>query len=379
MPIALLTTYLTPYRTPLYRLLAQRHDLEVLCYGRGDRYAPPWLSDLDDQLASAPFPAHRLESVGDALRVGSRHSAVIAPFAGGAMLPAAYFSARRYRRPFVLWASVWHQPRSVAHAVALPVTRRIYRDADAVIAYGEHVRRFVARIRGRDDDVFVAPQAVEQEIFARSVTADEVAAFRRRHDLGAGPLVLYSGRLVSEKGIGVLTRAWPSVGTEATLVLVGDGPLRDQAEALPGARVLGPLPRAELPIAYRAAAMTVLASIATPRFKEPWGLVCNEAMLQERPVVATTAVGAVAGGLVRDGDTGVVVAPGDPDALAAAIRALLDDAALRARLGAAARAAAAPYTYDAMAAAFDRALKTAFARRPGPADQTAGPGPRPDH
>ena len=75
---------------------------------------------------------------------------MIAPFAGGALLPAAYAGAQRYGRPFVLWASVWHQPRSAAHALALPVTRHIYRHADAVIAYGEHVRRFVASIRGRD-------------------------------------------------------------------------------------------------------------------------------------------------------------------------------------------------------------------------------------
>ena len=47
---------------------------------------------------------------------------MIAPFAGGAILPAAYVGARRHRRPFVLWASVWAQPRSVAHALALPLT-----------------------------------------------------------------------------------------------------------------------------------------------------------------------------------------------------------------------------------------------------------------
>ena len=38
--IALVTTYLTDYRLPLYRLLAQRYGVEVLCYGGGDRYVP---------------------------------------------------------------------------------------------------------------------------------------------------------------------------------------------------------------------------------------------------------------------------------------------------------------------------------------------------
>ncbi len=105
-----------------------------------------------------------------AFAVARDYDAVIAPFAGGSMLPAAYLGARRYGRPFVLWASIWAQPRSFAHAAVLPLIRRIYRDADAVVAYGEHARRFIARWRGHDDDIFIAPQAVEPELFARRVS-----------------------------------------------------------------------------------------------------------------------------------------------------------------------------------------------------------------
>jgi glycosyltransferase involved in cell wall biosynthesis len=364
MSTALLTTFLAGYRRPLYRRLAERYGVEVLCYGGGERYVPAWFSDLDRQLAEADFPARRLDGIGDALTVGRTHAAVIAPFAGGAILPAAYAGARRYRRPFVLWASVWAQPRSVSHAVALPVTRHIYRHADAVVAYGEHVRRFVAGIRGRDDDVFVAPQSVEPELFAREVGSDEVHEFRGRHGLPPGPLVIYVGRLVAEKGIGVLAEAWPRIGSGTTLVAIGDGPLSSLVASLPRARLLGPLAREELPAAYRAGALALLPSVPTSRFTEPWGLVCNEAMHQGRPMVASSAVGAVAGGLVRDGVTGLVVAPGDAGALAGAIDRLLADQPLRDRLGAAARAAVAPYTYDAMADAFGRALATAI--KPSP-------------
>ena len=367
MAIALLTTYLAGYRMPLYQRLAERHGVEVLCYGRGDRYIPAWFADLDAQLATAPFPARRLDGgPREAFAVARRYDAVIAPFAGGAILPAAYAGARSARRPFVLWASVWAQPRSVAHAIALPATRRIYRHADAVVAYGEHVRRFVAGIRGTDADVFVAPQSVEPELFARAVAASEVADFRRRHQLGDGPLALYTGRLVPEKGVEVLLDAWRGIrpSTPGTLVFVGDGPLSAASAATPRARVLGPLPRAELPVAYHAAAFGLLPSVPTPRFREPWGLVCNEAMHQSRPMIASTAVGAVAGGLVRGGENGLVVAPGDPAGLASAIERLLIDVGLRTRLGEAARVAVAPYTYDAMAAAFDRALAVAMSPSP---------------
>jgi glycosyltransferase involved in cell wall biosynthesis len=176
--------------------------------------------------------------------------------------------------------------------------------------------------------------------------------------------VLYAGRLVADKGIEVLARAWPQVAGEATLVLVGDGPLAARVAGLPRARLIGTLPRTRLAVAYAAAEFALLPSIPTPRFREPWGLVCNEAMHQGRPVIVTTAVGAAAGGLVRDEATGLIVAPGDARALAAAIDRLLADDLLRARLGEEAMRAVAAYNYEAMVEAFDRAL--AVAMRPSP-------------
>jgi glycosyltransferase involved in cell wall biosynthesis len=359
--VALLTNNLVPYRVPLYERLAADYGVEVLCWGGGS-YLPPWFGDLDAQLAAARFPARRLDGPREAWRVARDHEAVIASYAGGAILPAAYAGARRHRRGFVLWASVWVQPRSLTNDLARPLTRRIYRHADAVVAYGEHARRFVAGIRGRDSDVFVAPQAVEPELFRREVSVSEVEEFRARYGLGDGPLVLYAGRLVPEKGIGVLAEAWAQVDPSAVLVAIGDGPLRPRLAGLPRTFVLDAVAREELPAAYRAAAMAVLPSIPTPRFQEPWGLVCNEAMHQARPVIATTAVGAVAGGLVRDGHTGLVVAPDDPGALAVAVNRLLRDPELAERLGQAGRSAVAGYTYEAMAAAFGQALDLARRR-----------------
>jgi glycosyltransferase involved in cell wall biosynthesis len=330
--------------------------VEVLCFGGGERYVPEWFADLDRQLEAAPFPARRLTGTRALLDLGREYDAVIAGFAGGASLFAAFAGAKRYRRPFVLWASIWAQPRSLAHAVALPASRLVYRHADAVLAYGPHAERFIAPFRRDPTDIFVAPQAVEPELFGRAVSEAEVAAFRAEHRLGEGPLVLYSGRLVPEKGVGVLLDAWPELAGAATLVIAGDGPLADRARGTAGVALLGALARARLPVAYAAAEFAVLASIPTPLFREPWGLVCNEAMHQSRPVIATTAVGAAAGGLVRDGETGLVIAPGDAGALAGAIRRLLGDAALRRRLGTAAREAVAAYTYDAMVEAFVAAL-----------------------
>jgi glycosyltransferase involved in cell wall biosynthesis len=292
------------------------------------------------------------------------------------MLPATYLGMRARGRPFVLWGSVWAHPRSGRAALAWPLVRHVYRHADAVVTYGEHVRRYVTRYRGHthNDDVVIAPQSVEAELFGRAVSAAEVAGWRAQSGLPPdGPLVLYVGRLVEEKGVEALLEAWrrlasgpaaldgPDSAPAPTLVAIGDGPLAAAVEATPRATLLGPLPRERLPLAYAAAELLVLPSIPTPRFREPWGLVCNEALHQATPVVATTAVGAVAGRLVRDGETGLVVPPGDPAALAQAIGRLLGDPALRDRLGRAGRAALAGHTYAAMADAFGVALARAGA------------------
>jgi len=365
MSVALVTNYLPSYRIPLYTLLAERLGVEVFCFGGEPHYVPESLRDLDRQLAQAPFPAHRLPRQRDAAALAVRHDAVIASTAGRVALPAAYRGARRARRPFVLWASLWRHPRTATHLLSLPLMRRVYRRADAVLTYGPHVSRYVARYRGRTEGVFAAPQAVEPELFGRPVPAPERRSWREQTGLPPeGPLALYVGRLVEDKGVRVLLEAWRRVEAgDATLCLVGDGPLAsDPALARPGVRLAGRLPRDRLAVAYAAADVVVVPSIATRRFLEPWGLVCNEAMSQGRPVVASDAVGAAAGGLVRDRETGLVVPAGEPGALASALELTFTDAGLRTRLGEAAQLAVGDYTYEHAAEAFATALEYAQIR-----------------
>ena len=95
------------------------------------------------------------------------------------------------------------------------------------------------------------------------------------------------------------------------LALAGEGPLRAEVErAGAGVQALGFVPRDHLPSLYAAADVLVLPSVRTETFLEPWGLVVNEAMHQGTPAIVSDAVGAAAGGLVRDGRNGLVVAAG---------------------------------------------------------------------
>jgi glycosyltransferase involved in cell wall biosynthesis len=169
---------------------------------------------------------------------------------------------------------------------------------------------------------------------------------------------LFAGRLVPEKGVDVLLEAWRRAALpDAALVLAGDGPLKRAGAAL----YAGALSAAELRNSYAGSDVVVVPSVPTRDFLEPWGLVVNEAFHRGVPVIATDAVGAAAGGLVQPERTGLVVPAGDAGALAAALRRVHGDPALRARLSAAAREAIRPYTPEAWAAGMAAALTEAGA------------------
>jgi glycosyltransferase involved in cell wall biosynthesis len=106
-----------------------------------------------------------------------------------------------------------------------------------------------------------------------------------------------------------------------------------------------------------------MASVPSRTFREPWGLVANEAMNQHLPVIATDATGAAAGGLVRHERNGLIVPAGDAPALARALRRLHDDPDLRRQLGDNAARDVSAYTFDAWASGFSTALASAGASR----------------
>ena len=306
-PVALITGTISPYRREPFRLLGLELPLEVLAF---EDTGPP-IEGL----------ATRNVTQREAVRLvaGGRYRAVVSGLGGRVALPGAYAAARMRRIPFVLWATIWEHPRTPAHRLSWLPTRHLYRHADAVATYGAHVSRYVERHRGARGNVFVAPQAVDVDHFAAPVAPEDRAAARER--AGAGPgqtLFLFVGRLEAEKGIDVLLDAWRAAAPAgARLAFAGTGPLEDKiARQGSTVRSLGYVAASQLPDLYAAADALVLPSVATATFREPWGLVVNEAMLQQTPVIASDAVGAAAAGLVDDGRTGLVFPAGDADALA---------------------------------------------------------------
>ena len=354
-PVALVTGEVSPYRREPYRMLAEAEGAEVLAW-----------QDTGDDVPG--LTVRRPTQLGAARLVASgRYRAAICGLGGRAALPGSYLAARRAGIPFVLWATIWEHPRTPAHLLSRIPTRHLYRHADAVATYGTHVSEHVRASRSRGN-VFEAAQAVDATHFAAPVAAGDVTAARRRTGVAEGGfLALFVGRLEREKGVPVLLDAWRRAGLPdgAVLALAGDGPLRGEVEAAGGGvRALGPVAHADLPALYTAADVLVLPSVRTATFTEPWGLVVNEAMHAGTPVIASDAVGAVPGGLVRDGRNGLVAPAGDAPALASRLRSLALNAELRERLGSAAAQDVQAFSLEAWVAGMRAALASVGAGRP---------------
>jgi glycosyltransferase involved in cell wall biosynthesis len=238
-------------------------------------------------------------------------------------------AARLAGRPYVvqLWGSDVELARRVAPL--RPLARRVLSSARLVIcasrALADEARWLGAsRVRVIPSGVDVPEQVGEED---------------------SPPHVLYAGRLSPEKGILELVAA----ANGFPLVVAGDGPLRARVP-----EALGFLPPEELGRRYGRAAV-----VACPSRREGFGVVAAEAMAHGRPVVAS-AVGGLLDLVVHE-ETGLLVPPGDVDALRGALTELLGDEELRRRLGEAGRARArAEFSWDRvvdrMLAAYDDAL-----------------------
>lgn len=182
-------------------------------------------------------------------------------------------------------------------------------------------------------------------IWSRGVDTDQFSpghrspALRERLGIRADvPMVLYVGRLAAEKNLDLLLAAWRGLvadGTDAELVLVGTGPLRDAIAAAPPPRVTlaGVLTDRALGAAYASADL-----FAFPSSTETFGNVLLEAMGSGLPSLAVAAGGVL--DFAEHGRNAFLVAPDSVGAIRSGLATLLADPALRRRLAAGALATA---------------------------------------
>jgi glycosyltransferase involved in cell wall biosynthesis len=166
--------------------------------------------------------------------------------------------------------------------------------------------------------------------------------------LPADGFVLFVGDATHDKGIDVLLRAHHLLDGRAPLVVLGRPLSPALVEPRPDVTVLGPQPHAAVLRAMRHAGVVVVPSLLS----EAFGMVALEAMAMGTPVVATRSGGLA--DIVVDGESGHLVEPGDVDALAAALRRVLDDPGHRVAMSRSARQRARDFSEDLVVGRLER-------------------------
>jgi glycosyltransferase involved in cell wall biosynthesis len=210
--------------------------------------------------------------------------------------------------------------------------RRAMRRADRVITISEALNRFVREVEGVPAEKVTT---IHYGMSPPDFPANARDEGRRRFGCGSdAPLIGMFGRLIEQKGVDTLLEAFKQVRQtvpDAALLIVGDGNRRAELEALTERLGLGEAVTFAgwVPQAYNL--MPACDLIAMPSRWEGFGLVALEAMSCARPLIASRV--SALPEIVVEGETGLLVPPDDPAALAEAITSLLSDRSLAARLG----------------------------------------------
>lgn len=238
------------------------------------------------------------------------------------------------------------------------------RKSDRTVAISRHTAGQVESLSG-----------VRPEVIPYGVGLPAAAARGGQSLPGAPPgdfTVLFVGRLVERKGVDVLLRAAARLSASVRLrvVVVGDGPERGRLETLAQELGLaacvefkGRVSTEDLQKCYRSARAFVLPAIVDRRGDtEGLGVVLLEAMSYGVPAVASRTGGIT--DIVEDGTNGLLVEPGDPAALAAALERLARDPALAFRLGEAGRRTVeSRFSWNAIAERWERLYSGLLAER----------------
>jgi glycosyltransferase involved in cell wall biosynthesis len=232
-------------------------------------------------------------------------------------------------------------PGGTLGRMAKAVPRTIYRRADAFACISREIEREALACGIPRERVHYLPNAIDMTRF-RPAEGDEKRMLRQQLGVPADAVVcLFVGRLSREKGLMELMEAWTSV--PRALLLVG-GPDMDGNpwNVGPAAREFAAHHQLEGSVRFLgsiadvASLLRVADVVIQPSHFEALGLSAIEALASGVPVVAS-AIGGLLDFMV-DGRNGMLCPPQNPPALAAAIRALVNDADLRRRLAANARA-----------------------------------------
>jgi glycosyltransferase involved in cell wall biosynthesis len=355
--LGILVSHPIQYFTPVYRELANAHDIDLTVlfrtrvgvdeyhdkgFGRAVRWDTPLLEGYSHEFLSRKrtLSGTELTIVQEVRR--RRFDVLLVHGYNSLTNLLAILTAKLTGTRVLMRGDTRKMDHHRGSGGRRALKRALFKIFDGFVTIGTLNRDYYANHGVDVRRLFFAPFCVSNSAFRLDGASHALARARVRGELGLGEdevVVLFVSKLTAQKRADDLIRAFALIEGQfanARLVIAGSGeqaePLRNLAADLSLERLVfaGFYNQSKLPALYAASDVFVL-----PAVQEPWGLVVNEAMAAGLPVIVSDEVGA-APDLVEGKGTGIVFPCGDVNALAQALATLVASLDLRKSLGAAA-------------------------------------------
>ncbi len=326
--LVVLTEIISPYRIPVFNCLARIEgiDLHVIFLAENDPEARSWLVYKNEiQFSYEVLPSHRVNC--------GRHKLLFNRGVANALTRAApdviacggynYFAswqtlswARRNGTPFLLWSESHARDRRRNNRFIEHLKTHFIRRCSAFIVPGSAASHYLAAFHIAPEKLFLAPNAVDNDLFGRIACGVRAQAATHRLQLGLPQrFFIFVGRLVIAKGVFDLLSAYrrlsPEIARAVGLVFVGDGPARIELEKAARDTAVGSIQfRGFVQREMLARFYALSDALILPTHTDTWGLVVNEAMACALPVVCTDVAGC-APDLIKEGWNGHVIRAND--------------------------------------------------------------------
>ena len=375
--LVLLTEIIAPYRIPLFNALAMRPevDLHVIFLSETDPSLRQWHVYKDEiRFSYEVLPSFRKRVAGFNMLLNRGvasaldHAGAEVILCGGYSYVASWstmFWAKSHRVPLLLWSESNAQDSRGGHMVVEFLKSLFLKRCDRFVVPGRSARQYLVSHGVQDGLIYTAPNAVDNNLFAKAalLACNDAPALRQRLQL-PGRYFLFVGRLVKEKGVFELLGAYAKLDERLRsligLVLVGEGPvkpaLQEHAANIAPGHVLfaGFAHKEQLPAYYALAEMLIL-----PTYTDTWGLVVNEGMACGLPVILSRAAGC-ADDLVEDNWNGVLIPPENESALVTVMERLATQNDVRLKMSANSRERIAQYSPEHWANGIVQAVGSAL-------------------
>lgn len=369
MKIAFVHNMYINYRLPLFQRLSIEYNITFL-FGKVDSNTKLLDNNLNFHLLKS---VHFLENTISFSLIYNllkkKYDLIIG--SGGLALGLQTFIISRFARiPFILWDETWYWPKTKIRILFWPIIKLMIDKSFAIIVPGSKSKEFFISANSDPDKIFIAPNASILQLDKRKILSAK--KIKEKLGLQNKKIILYFGQLIERKGVNYLIEAFARLENQISdifLLIMGSGDKLKELENLcsqfniKNFQFLGFIPEREKAFYISLADIFILPSIRLKKESEVWGLVLNEAMSLNKPVISTIAVGA-AYDLIKNNKNGYIIHDKNSNELSEAIIKIIKDDQLRKYMGMKSKQIIEKgFTYDHMVQGFIEAIKyTARAR-----------------